>query len=88
MSYWKDRMASSQTKLTNKSIKQIEKQMKKYYGTAMKKTIADFEATYPDYQVIAGINNDYFGSNASGVFSMRNTSVVDGVVNCGVKLGI
>lgn len=41
---------------------------------------ADFEATYPDYQVIAGINNDYFGSNASGVFSMRNTSVVDGVV--------
>lgn len=46
MSYWQDRMASSQTKLTNKSIKQIEKQMKKYYGTAMKKTIADFEATY------------------------------------------
>lgn len=41
---------------------------------------ADFEATYPDYQVIAGINNDYFGSNSSGVFSMRNTSVVDGVV--------
>ena len=40
----------------------------------------DFEATYPDYQVIAGINNDYFGSNSSGVFSMRNTSVVDGVV--------
>jgi SPP1 gp7 family putative phage head morphogenesis protein len=46
MSYWKDRMASSQTKLTNKSIKQIEKQMKKYYGTTMNKTIADFEATY------------------------------------------
>ena len=46
MSYWKDRMALSQTKLTNKSIRQIEKQMKKYYGTAMKKTIADFEATY------------------------------------------
>lgn len=46
MSYWQDRMASSQTNLTNKSVKQIEKQMKKYYGTAMKKTIADFEATY------------------------------------------
>ena len=46
MSYWKDRMALSQTKLTNKSIKQIEKQMKKYYGETMKKTIADFEATY------------------------------------------
>lgn len=46
MSYWKDRMALSQTNLTNKSMKQIEKQMKKYYGTAMNKTIADFEATY------------------------------------------
>lgn len=46
MSYWKDRMALSQTKLTNKSIKQIEKQLKKYYGTTMKRTIADFEATY------------------------------------------
>lgn len=46
MSYWKDRMANSQTKLTNKSVKQIEKQMKKYYGTAMKHVIADFEATY------------------------------------------
>ena len=46
MSYWKDRMAKSQTKLTNKSIRQIEKQMKKYYSDAMKRTIADFEATY------------------------------------------
>ena len=46
MSYWKDRMALTQTKLTNKSIKQIEKQMKKYYGETMKKAIADFEATY------------------------------------------
>lgn len=42
---------------------------------------ADFEAHYPNYQVVAGINNDYFGSDAStGVFSMRNVSVVDGVV--------
>jgi SPP1 gp7 family putative phage head morphogenesis protein len=46
MSYWQDRMALSQSKLTNKSVKQIEKQLKKYYATAMKKTIADFEATY------------------------------------------
>ena len=46
MSYWKDRMANSQTKLTNKSVKQIEKQMKKYYGTAMNHVISDFEATY------------------------------------------
>ena len=44
--YWANRVANAQTKLTNKSIKQLEKQLKKYYGTAMKKTIADFEATY------------------------------------------
>lgn len=44
--YWQDRFANSQTKLTNKSIKQIEKQMKKYYSTTMTRTIADFEATY------------------------------------------
>ena len=46
MSYWQDRMANAQTKISEKSVKQIEKQMKKYYGTAMKRTIADFEATY------------------------------------------
>ena len=46
MTYWQDRMAESQTKLTNKTAKQVEKQMKKYYGDAMKRTIADFEATY------------------------------------------
>lgn len=46
MSYWQDRMAESQSKLTNKTIRQVEKQMKKYYGDAMKRTIADFEATY------------------------------------------
>ena len=42
---------------------------------------AHYEATHPDMQVIAAINNDYFGSDAStGIFSMRNTSVIDGVV--------
>lgn len=46
MTYWQDRMAASQNNLTKKSIKQIEKQMKKYYGTAMKHVISDFEATY------------------------------------------
>lgn len=46
MSYWQDRMAESQAKLTNKTIRQVEKQMKKYYGDAMKRTITDFEATY------------------------------------------
>ena len=46
MSYWQDRMAQAQTVLTNRSAKQIEKQMKKYYQAAMKQTIDDFEAVY------------------------------------------
>lgn len=44
--YWKDRVANAQAKLTNKNVKQIEKQLKKYYATSMKRTINDFEATY------------------------------------------
>lgn len=46
MSYWEDRMADAQTRLTNTSIRKTEKQMKKYYAAAMEKTIEDFEATY------------------------------------------
>lgn len=46
MNYWQDRMAKSQNKLTTKNIKQIEKQMKKYYGKTMDIVIADFENTY------------------------------------------
>ena len=46
MSYWADRMAQSQNKLTNKSIKQIEKQLAKYYLTSSKQIITDFENTY------------------------------------------
>lgn len=44
--YWQDRMAASQANLTNKSIRQTEKQLKKYYAAAMERTIEDFEATY------------------------------------------
>ena len=44
--YWADRMAKIQTELSNKNIKQIEKQMAKYYGAAAKKVIDDFEATH------------------------------------------
>lgn len=44
--YWADRTAAMQTKLTNKNIKLIEKQLRKYYKTATKRVIEDFEATY------------------------------------------
>jgi SPP1 gp7 family putative phage head morphogenesis protein len=46
MAYWADRMANAQTKISNKSIKAIETQMRKYYANTMKKVISEFEATY------------------------------------------
>lgn len=46
MSYWADRMARAQNALSNKSVKQIERQLKRYYGNSMKRTIANFENTY------------------------------------------
>ena len=46
MSYWKDRMANAQTKISNKSIRAIETQMRKYYAQTMTKVINEFEATY------------------------------------------
>lgn len=46
MGYWQDRMANAQTKISNKSIRAIETQMRKYYASTMKKVIKDFEATY------------------------------------------
>jgi SPP1 gp7 family putative phage head morphogenesis protein len=39
-------MANAQNAISQKTTKQIEKQMRKYYEQAMRKTIAEFEATY------------------------------------------
>ena len=44
--YWAQRFAESQNTLSNKNIKQIEKQLRIYYGTAARQIIADFEAVY------------------------------------------
>lgn len=44
--YWTDRVAKSQAAISKKTIKQIDKQMKKYYGSSMKKVIAEFENVY------------------------------------------
>lgn len=44
--YWANRIARSQDAISKKNIKQIENQLKKYYGSAMKRTIADFENVY------------------------------------------
>ena len=44
--YWAKRTAEAQTAITKKNLKQIERQLVKYYGATMKRVIADFEATY------------------------------------------
>ena len=46
MSYWQERIKQAQDAMTNKSHKQIDKQMKKYYQQAAKRVIKDFESTY------------------------------------------
>lgn len=45
-SYWKDREALTQSKLTEKNIKQTEAQLAKYYSRSMQRVINDFERTY------------------------------------------
>lgn len=44
--YWQDRVANSQSKLTEKTIKQIERQLRKYYKQATVQVMEDFEDTY------------------------------------------
>lgn len=44
--YWKDRQAAALAKVTKKGRIAIEKQLRKYYRTAMNRTIADFESLY------------------------------------------
>ena len=44
--YWAERIARAQTAISNKNIKQTQKQLEKYYASTMKKVISDFEATY------------------------------------------
>lgn len=44
--YWEDRFTRIQARLTKKNTKQIEKQLRKYYGKSMERVISDFEATY------------------------------------------
>lgn len=45
MSYWQDRLAQSQNNLSSKTIKQVEKQLKKYYATTMNHVLESFDST-------------------------------------------
>lgn len=46
MEYWIERSAKAQAALTNKSVKETEKQLKKYYGKSMEKILGQFEKVY------------------------------------------
>ena len=45
-SYWEDRVANAQKKLTTKSIKETEAQLKKQYQRSFEKIVGQFEQTY------------------------------------------
>lgn len=46
MSYWEDRQAQAQQKLTERGVQETEKQLVRYYYKTMQSVIAQFEATY------------------------------------------
>ena len=46
MSYWAERVVRSQEKLTSKSIRKAQAQLRKYYKTTMIGVLDDFEKTY------------------------------------------
>ena len=54
--YWAERAAKAQTALTDKNLKEIEKQMRLYYMSSMKKTLGDFENTY--YKILQSITDE------------------------------
>lgn len=54
--YWAKRQQKAQAAIADKTIAQTEKQLGRYYADAMKKVIADFEATYD--KVLAARKNE------------------------------
>ena len=49
-SYWGNRVADAQNAITDKSIDDVNRQMRIYYATTMNDAIAEFEATYDKLQ--------------------------------------
>lgn len=46
MNYWAQRVAEAQAALSDKNIKEIEKQLSRYYRQAARRVISDFENTH------------------------------------------
>lgn len=51
MNYWQKRLINTQEVLTNKSVRQVENQLKKYYAKSLESAIDGFEQTY--YKLLA-----------------------------------
>lgn len=51
MNYWQDRAQRTQAALTRKHIEEIEKQLEKYYATAMRNMTGSFLSTYRKIQL-------------------------------------
>jgi SPP1 gp7 family putative phage head morphogenesis protein len=52
---WEDRLADAKNRRANKSVNEINKQLTKYYKTAVNRVIKDFEATYD--KLLATVEN-------------------------------
>ena len=50
MSYWLDRITKAQNSIADRTERDIQKKLKKYYEASMRKVISDFEATYDKLQ--------------------------------------
>ena len=55
-SYWIDRLVKTQNAIADKTVEDIQRQLKKYYKDAMEQVISDFEATYD--KLLATIEDD------------------------------
>lgn len=57
--YWQDRLTQAQQKVSEKNIKQIETQMRKYYKATAQKCMDDFVSTYEKMLRTVGEGKDY-----------------------------
>ena len=59
--YWAERQVRTQRAITNKTEKEINKQLTKYYKTAMVNVVGEFESTYN--KLMATISEGKEGAN-------------------------
>lgn len=58
LDYWRDRQGLAQAKLSKKNVKEVEKQLQKYYQSTMEKTIGQFEKVYLKVKAIEDVGGN------------------------------